>query len=699
MLALAALLLQLLFFLLMLWLGAATTSVAIRVEAWHLLGGAIIWFILVLQFRQRRLADEERRDAEQYERLQREGKDTSVFETRTVESSMHLSERRLVWLEKYLLAIFGVISAAYLIGVGYWQYRVLTTAEPLGLAEHGTLLASAAYLAGFALVSFLFSRYAVGMSQQAEWRPLRAGGSFLLSNALACFALAIVILFANNGYPGAEKAAAYVLSVLMVAIGAEAVLNLVLDAYRPRIKGQYRRAAYESRILGLFSEPGSLLRTAAHAIDYQFGFKVSDTWFYKLLERAILPLMAAMVVVLLLSTSLAIVPTGNVAVLERWGEPQNIDKPLESGWLLKYPWPIDKLRLFPVEQLQTLEIGYRPFEDKQERKPILWTTEHWAEEFPFMVAVQASRGVQGNDAVGNNAGGVDGGTKLGTVGSDGTVDASDTMNATDAADEASGANAAAMEALAASGVSQGDASSAEQVDEDEVRVTDFDLLIIAMAVHYRIDDVAQYGYGRDYCYDDARSLLEGLCARAVVQYAANSDINELMGPGRQASTQEMRAAIEAKAKAYKMGVRIVSVDIEAIHPPVEVAESFEQVVAAFQQKQARVWLARGEASERLAFAKADAANVLAGAQAQALERRLMAEATAGRFKKQCYAYEKGGDVYLLREYLSVLDEYMPAMRKYVLTSDKVGKWVYEIDLKEKLQPDLFDSLGVSEQEN
>jgi hypothetical protein len=44
-----------------------------------------------------------------------------------------------------------------------------------------------------AFVSFLVSRYATGMSSRAEWKPLRAGGSFLFSCAILSFAEAIAL--------------------------------------------------------------------------------------------------------------------------------------------------------------------------------------------------------------------------------------------------------------------------------------------------------------------------------------------------------------------------------------------------------------------------------------------------------------------------------------------------------------------------
>ncbi|MFC1782107.1 hypothetical protein ACFL02_00810 [Planctomycetota bacterium] len=673
-LSLAALVLQSSFFLLTLLISSWTGSAALRVEAWHFLGGAIIWLILLLQFHQRRLAEEEHLDAEQYQRLHREGKDTSVFEGKLIEDELHLAGRRLKWLEKYLLAIFAVLTSLYLVAMGIWQYTQLTgpvareVAEAIGqtsnLAGGEVLLSGAAYLAGIALISFVFSFYAVGMSRRSEWRPLRAGGSYLLSNALVSFILAGIMLAAKVGYQRPEQIAAYVLAGLMIVIGIEIILNLLLDAYRPRIKGLYRRAAYESRLLGLFSEPGGILRTAAHAVDYQFGFKVSETWFYKLVERAVVPLLLAMVFSLYMLSCLSVVPPGNVGVLERWGQPRNMNEPYQSGLHLKFPWPIDYMRKFPVDQVQIIEVGferYPPFDEEGRpllKKPILWTKEHWEREFPFMVAVAD---VKEPAALGFRP-----------------------------ADQPT--------IVAQEPAARGEDPQPAPANEDEYE--NFDLLVVALVVHYRIKDVVQFGYGADYCYQDPHDLLQSICDRQVTHYAANSDIDKLLGPGRHETTRYLWEKIQEKVDDCRMGVEIAFVGLESVHPPIGikvggekgVAQSFEDVIAAHQERQSYVLMAQGQALRTKASAGGERDVLISQAQAYAFERPTVQQAQAERFLQQLQAYQKGGQVYLLREYLSVLDDNVPKMRKYIIISDKVDRRVLEIDLKDTLESDLFTDI-------
>ncbi|MCH6551077.1 MAG: hypothetical protein IH804_03565, partial [Planctomycetes bacterium] len=115
---------------------------------------------------------------------------------------------------------------------------------------------------------------------------MRAGGSALFALAILCFALAAGLAWAIFQQSAIVDKFAWVVLILLGVLGIETVLNVVLDIYRPRIKGRYNKAAFDSRIIGILNGPGGIFRGAAGAIDYQFGFKFSQTWFYLLLEKA-----------------------------------------------------------------------------------------------------------------------------------------------------------------------------------------------------------------------------------------------------------------------------------------------------------------------------------------------------------------------------------------------------------------------------
>ena len=620
-------------------------SMAVEVAAYQMLGGVLIWLMLILQFRQRHLAMLERQEADDYQRMRREGKDASVFESSTIEESLKLAQRRSQWMDKYLVPSFSVLTALYLIGINTWLLLELRADDIPLVDDRNVLLGCGVYLAGFAVIAFLFARYTIGLSQHEVWRELRAGGSYLNACSGVCFLLAICVALAEAGYSSFERIGGYVLAFALMGIGVEMALNLVLDFYRPRVAGQYSRAAYESRILGLFSEPGGILRTAAHALDYQFGFKVSESWFYKLLEKAVLPLVALQIVILYLMTSVAIVPTGHVAVLERFGRPVNLDTPKEAGAFLKYPWPIDRVYSYPLEQVRSLDIGFERKEPEMvdgrevpSQEAILWTKEHWEEEFPFLVAYRSKA----------------------TVADDRGAD---------------------------DGVS------------DEAEVSVFDMLVIGLNVHYRISDLRAYAYGRERSFIIPEECLEAVCYQQTMLYTANHDINDLLGAGRFETTQMLKQRMQAEVDRHGLGIELLSVTMEAVHPPLKVAESFEMVVAALQQRQGAVYEGHAQRQEILTKVEGEKNSVLAQARAERLEKVVLAKADALRFEQQLEAYRRGRESYLWREYLRTMEKYLPGMRKTIfIAPDNAKRWTYELDLTEQRDPGLFEGLDLDIEE-
>jgi membrane protease subunit HflK len=171
--------------------------------------------------------------------------------------------------------------------------------------------------------------------------------------------------------------------VLLGLMAAEILITLLLEIYRPRVKGKVSRLIYDSRIVGLLGQPESLFTTAAQTIDYQFGFNVSDTWFFQLLKKNLLVLLLAQLAVLLLSTCVVFIDAGEQAVLERFGKPV-ADGILLPGAHFKLPWPADKIYRYRTEQIQTFDVGYTPDAQSENTKTILWTVAH-AKEDNFLV--------------------------------------------------------------------------------------------------------------------------------------------------------------------------------------------------------------------------------------------------------------------------------------------------------------------------
>jgi regulator of protease activity HflC (stomatin/prohibitin superfamily) len=151
-------------------------------------------------------------------------------------------------------------------------------------------------------------------------------------------------------------------------------------------------------LVGLLAQPESLFTTAAQTLDYQFGFKVSETWFFQMLQKNLLLLVLAQLAVLFLSTGVVFIEAGEQGVLERFGRPLGM---LEPGVHFKLPWPVEKLYRYRTQQIQTFDVGYTPDPQSESQKTILWSLPH-AKEENFLVGNRAPDSFHPDEADTNN---------------------------------------------------------------------------------------------------------------------------------------------------------------------------------------------------------------------------------------------------------------------------------------------------------
>jgi modulator of FtsH protease HflK len=353
------------------------------VLTWQLLVGTLVWIITLMRLRQTRLAEEEQGE---WERLQAEraqgGARGRLFDEDEIQAFS--ARNRLRILDKYVTPGFSL-----LIGLGLIVVVALTLLSRIiqRMAIHPTPLVFLLFFA-FSVVTFVFfllSRYAAGMSRQIEWRPLRAAAGCMMANTI--FAACAVAAFATTQleFGRWDDVLAYCMLAVMGILAIELILNFVLDFYRPRVEGVEERPAYDSRLMGLLLTPAGLFKTVSATLDYQFGFRVSQTWIYRFTEQWIAPLILFDLVTLYLLTSFVVVGAEQKGVLERRGVYQHV---LDPGIHFKLPWPIERVYRFPANEVKTITLGHSGAETETDK--ILWTNKHYEKEFNVMVARRES---------------------------------------------------------------------------------------------------------------------------------------------------------------------------------------------------------------------------------------------------------------------------------------------------------------------
>ena len=491
------------------------------------------------------------------------------------------------------------------------------------------------FFALFMVVLFMMGKYSAGLARMDGQELLRPGANYMLLGSMVCTAVVIAetASFFDQVW---DRGITWVVFAVIAVSALENLVTLVLEIYRPRIDDKKARLLYESRLIGLLGQPGGLISTAAQALDYQFGFKVSETWFYKYLEQKLALIIAIQVVVLFLSSSFVVIQPNEEAFRERFGK-RNAH--LGPGFSFKLPWPIDKVYRYKTTEIQNFVLGV--LDQNEEAKPnsgapedvqvLLWTTQH------------------------NHGSSKDPEQNYNMI-----VASSDVL----------------LDAAAS----------------DSVPVN---LLTVSIPVQYRVNDLTNWVYKTD----NAGAMLQKLSMREVTRYLIGVDIHELMGPGRTKAQEELKKAIQQQANASELGAEIVFVGLQDIHPPVGqneqskatggVAESYEKVyvaqlhsetnrLGALQYKAGKVPQARGLAAEFLAGAHSESTNKVA-----------LARAEAGRFGHQISAFNAAPSVYPTRSKLETFVETTRGARKYIL-SNPDNRDIINLELQDKLRSDLLD---------
>lgn len=172
-----------------------------------------------------------------------------------------------------------------------------------------------------------------------------------------------------------------------------------------------------------------------------------------------------------------------------------------------------------------------------------------------------------------------------------------------------------------------------------------EVISINLRLEYRISDLGDYL--RSSAAPD--KLLEAKAYELVIDHTISSDLETLLAVDRSAFAADFFEDLSASIEPYHTGLEVVSVVLESIHPPVEIASVYQGVVSAEIQAQrlileaeakAAVTRAEAQASYDSAVSVATSAQYSQVAQARSDVSEFMASVSADRNYTDAYRYYK-----------------------------------------------------------
>jgi membrane protease subunit HflK len=203
-------------------------------------------------------------------------------------------------------------------------------------------------------------------------------------------------------------------------------------------------------------------------------------------------------------------------------------------------------------------------------------------------------------------------------------------------------------------------------DSGEFLTGDRNLLAARALIQYRVDDPAAY---RLVPADPDRALAR-LAESALSRALARERADALLRDRRHVAESAIRARLAAAAARLGLGVEVLSVQLDALRPPAEVAADFAAAQSAVSDRDRRAREGEAEAARLLAASRAEAATKTESARALAAARIAEAQGRAARFLAVLSAYRTQPALTQRRLYLETVAElFRNVRRKLILPPD------------------------------
>ena len=244
-------------------------------------------------------------------------------------------------------------------------------------------LSAAFVMSLLALGSYLLSKFEVYVGEKSKSPGLIADGYHSKVDMFGSILVVVALLSEHLGFHIDRIAAVVICGIIF--IHALHVLTTALKAYlHPQEKSYLRNAQQHEDMLVVFiKEKLPLLMDRLYRALSEKLHLNSENYNQnkKILNRVIVITVLIIVVGIYFSSGIYMLKPNEKAIVERFGKPLSITKPVLPGLHYAFPLPIDRINRVDTERIRRISIGYKASKDYQ---LILWTNVHYKEELPFL---------------------------------------------------------------------------------------------------------------------------------------------------------------------------------------------------------------------------------------------------------------------------------------------------------------------------
>ena len=195
--------------------------------------------------------------------------------------------------------------------------------------------------------------------------------------------------------------------------------------------------------------------------------------------------------------------------------------------------------------------------------------------------------------------------------------------------------------------------------------SDENVVRVEMNVQYRVTNPERYLFAVTSADDSLRQATDS-ALRGVI---GRSTMDRILTEGRTVVRSETQRELEETIRPYDMGITLLDVNFQTARPPEDVKASFDDAIAARENREQAVREAEAYANDKLPRARGDAQGILEQARAYKSRVTLEAQGEVDSFARILPEYKAAPQITRERLYIETMERVLGHTRK-VLVNDK-----------------------------
>ncbi|WP_029898754.1 FtsH protease activity modulator HflK [Desulfohalovibrio reitneri] len=214
-------------------------------------------------------------------------------------------------------------------------------------------------------------------------------------------------------------------------------------------------------------------------------------------------------------------------------------------------------------------------------------------------------------------------------------------------------------------------SNARLVPDESLMLTgDENIINVQFIVQFKIKDAMNYLFN----VVNPTETVHNAAEAAMREVIGKNKIDSALTAGKLQIQQECQLLLQEILDRYKVGLHVLSVQLQDVHPPDEVVDAFKDVASAREDRSRIINEAEAYSNDILPKARGQAAAIVNEAQAYKESEVLGAKAGAARFEAVLEEYVKAPDVTRKRYFIETMEDILSKDgAKKMILSDEAAK--------------------------